>query len=218
MDNEKVEKYLKKFETFFPKNHCSKKGFLMNEDIVRKLIKLLMLKKKEYILSDFFIDEMTSSFYDFVDNIGAINDDFDRGIFNVIYKAIVNVYSSDMSFNGRYVRRSEEKIKYYDLAIINRLQEAAKIIKYAYYKFGKSSDDMNLENIILALLLSKCIADNNLSSFSELGYCFAENIPFILDDLILNGLIKGGLIENGYDAINRVIQKIEDNEVEVQIT
>ena len=77
---------------------------------------------------------------------------------------------------------------------------------------------MMTENTILVLLLAKCIVDNKISSFNELAYCFVENIPFILDDLILNGLIKDGFVADEYNTANRVIQKIDDNEVEIQIT
>ena len=77
---------------------------------------------------------------------------------------------------------------------------------------------MMTENTILVLLLAKCIVDNKISSFNELAYYFVENIPFILDDLILNGLIKDGFVADEYNTANRVIQKIDDNEVEIQIT
>ena len=56
MDNEKVEKYLKKFGTFFLKNDCDKKEFQKIDDLARKLIILLIKNNKEYILSDLFIE------------------------------------------------------------------------------------------------------------------------------------------------------------------
>ena len=217
MDNEKVERYLKKFETFLLKNGRDKKEFQKIDDLARKLIILLIKSNKEYILSDLFINEITLSANYFIMNLEAINKDLDRGLFYVVYEAIVDVFSS-IRFFGRFVGSAEEKVKHFDLAVTERLQEAVKISEYACEKFHKRHSDMMTENTILVLLLAKCIVDNKISSFNELAYCFVENIPFILDDLILNGLIKDGFVADEYNTANRVIQKIDDNEVEIQIT
>ena len=217
MDNEKVERYLKKFETFLLKNDRDKKEFQKIDDLARKLIILLIKNNKEYILSDLFINEITLSANYFIMNLEAINKDLDRGLFYVVYEAIVDVFSTIRLF-GRFVGRAEEKVKHFDLAVTERLQEAVKISGYACEKLHKNRSDMMTENTILVLLLAKCIVDNKISSFNELAYCFVENIPFILDDLILNGLIKDGFVADEYNTANRVIQKIDDNEVEIQIT
>ena len=110
MDNEKVERYLKKFETFLLKNGRDKKEFQKIDDLARKLIILLIKNNKEYILSDLFINEITLSANYFIMNLEAINKDLDRGLFYVVYEAIVDVFSSIRLF-GRFVERAEEKVK-----------------------------------------------------------------------------------------------------------
>jgi len=168
----------------------------VQDEIIKKIKEKLVEitnKKRHYILTESFIDYLTVNYSTalmVLDEIG----DTDELFYKAIYSYLFHPYTSYLQNNGvfnpyneRYIHLMDDELK---KQIINACESYKLIMKRYKYHYDNS---VLIENIIIGLL-TECIIQNDLESYSDIVGNFTLQPSFFLQEIKKYGLVRDGIL------------------------
>ena len=150
-------------------------------------------KKRHYILTESFIDYLTVNYNTALMVLDEIGDN-DESFYKAIYSYLFHPYTAYLQNNGvfnpyneRYIHLMDDELK---KQIINACESYKLIMKRYKYHYDNS---VLIENIILGLL-TECIIQNDLESYSDIVGNFTLQPSFFLQEIKKYGLVRDGIL------------------------